>query len=357
MKKTAILTGVAMLCLAAFSGELPELDRRPKPGVYALTNTCNWVLKEGKRVNLFDAPVDGVTNYVTWRMVQPEEDAVRYPGLDRMMKEAADSGKYLSCGILAGIHTPEWVYRKAGIPCVTYDTVQNRSGYLPWIEKDGKRLLNTPFLEVWDESVAKFAARLHSDPGRDRINYVPVTGFPFGNGLELYIPLQKKDFDALNYDAAAQRLYVEFCCRVIDIYMRHLPDFPLGIAFTDWFGATEKGSRRDLTESAEILEYAIAQGKRKGVTIVPMGLWLGWDGICSNPGHPMMRLYTKSAKSAGFGAWEGQMDSCRLKCLPVGTQLELARRNGVTWVQLWHHDCICPECVKVLGELRKEAGR
>ena len=107
MKHLTILTGVIMLIAAVSNGtagELPALDGKPKPGIYALTNTCNWVRKDGKRINLFETPVDGVTNYVTWRMVRPAEESVRYPGLDRMMREAVDSGKFLSYGILAGIH-------------------------------------------------------------------------------------------------------------------------------------------------------------------------------------------------------------------------------------------------------------
>lgn len=334
-----------LTAIPAFSGELPPLDRRPKPGIYALTNTCNWLVNGGKRVNLFDAPVDGVTNYVTWRMVQPEEASIRYPGLDRMMGEAVASGKYLSYGILAGVHTPDWVFEKAGIPRLP-------CGYLPWIEKDGRRVLNTPFLNVWEDTVKQFAARLYADPHRDRINYVPVTGFPFGNGLELYVPLNQKEFESLRYDREGKRLYVEFCCRVIDIFLRHLPDFPLGIAFTDWYGSTAEGHRRDLTESAAILDYAVKRAKEENVTVVPMGLWLGWKGVCDNPGHPMMRLYTRMAKAAGAGAWEGQMGSCERKCLPLAEQIELARKNGVSWVQFWHHDCVCPECVKVLEEYR-----
>ena len=199
--------------------------------------------------------------------------------------------------------------------------------------------------------------RLHADPNRDRINYVPVTGFPFGNGLELYIPLGKKDFDALKYDRLSQKLYIEFCCRVIDIFLRHFPDMPLGIAYTDWFGADAEGNRRDLTESTAILGYAVAQAKKNGAVVVPMGLWLGWDGICNNPDHPMMRLFAKSARAAGFGAWEGQMGSCERKCLPLAEQIELARRNRVDWVQFWHHDCICAECVKTLGAYRKAVAR
>ena len=360
MKHLTILTGVIMLIAAVSNGtagELPALDGKPKPGIYALTNTCNWVQKDGKRINLFETPVDGVTNYVTWRMVRPAEESVRYPGLDRMMREAVDSGKFLSYGILAGIHTPDWVYEKAGIPRVVYDTVQNRGGYLPWLETGGRRVLNTPFLEVWEQTVKEFSERLHADPNRDRINYVPVTGFPFGNGLELYIPLGKKDFDALKYDRLSQKLYIEFCCRVIDIFLRHFPDMPLGIAYTDWFGADAEGNRRDLTESTAILGYAVAQAKKNGAVVVPMGLWLGWDGICTNPDHPMLRLFAKSARTAGFGAWEGQMGSCERKCLPLAEQIELARRNRVEWVQFWHHDCICAECVKTLGAYRKAVAR
>ncbi len=349
-----------MLAAAALTAaEPPRLDRKPKPGVYALTNTCNHVLKEGKRVNLFDLPVDGVTNYVTWRMVQPEEGAVRYPGLDRMIAEAAASGKFLSYGILAGCHTPPWVYEKAGIPAVPYDTSRTpaRQSYLPWLEKEGKRQLNTPFLEVWEETVKTFAVRLYADPHRDRFNYIPVTGFPFGNGLELYIPILQKDFEALRYDAEAKRLYIEFCSRVIDIFIRHLPDFPLGIAFTDWFGGTASGHRRSVEESAAILDYAVRKGKEAGVTIVPMGLWLGWKGVCDQPNHPMMRTWTKAAAASGFGAWEGQMGSCRLNCLPLKRQLELARENKVSWVQFWHHDCLCPDCLRMLQEWREEGGK
>ncbi|WP_302454033.1 hypothetical protein [Victivallis vadensis] len=346
----------AMSLLAASAAELPKLDRQPKPGVYALTNTSNYVTSNGKRVNLFDLPVDGVTNYATWRMVQPEEGAIRYPGLDRMIGEAVASGKYLSYGILAGIHTPDWVYEKGKIPRFLVDPNRKWHSYLPWFEVNGKRKLNTPFLNIWSETVKAFAARLYADPHRDRINYVPVTGFPFGNGLELYVPLAEPEFRALRYDGEARRLYVEFCCRVIDIFVEHLPDFPLGIAFTDWYGTGPKGHIRDVTESAAILDYAIRKGRLKGVTIVPMGLWMGWKGICDNPAHPLMRTWLSRSRQAGSGAWEGQMGSCRLKCLPLAEQLELAERHKAVWVQLWHHDCLCPECVAVLEAYRARKG-
>ena len=51
------------------------------------------------------------------------------------------------------------------------------------------------------------------------------------------------------------------------------------------------------------------------------------------------------------------MGSCVRKCLPLAEQIELARRNRVDWVQFWHHDCICAECVKTLGAYRKAVAR
>ncbi len=332
------------------SDELPELTRKPKPGVYALTNTSNYVLKDGKRVNLFDLPVDGVTNYITWRSVQPEEDAIRYPGLDRMLKEAVDAEKYLSYGILAGVHAPDWVYVKAGIPKFMSNPTKNQGSYLPWIELDGKRVLNEPFLKIWDETVQKFAERLYSDPHRDRINYVPITGFPFSNGLELFVPLAEPEFKALRYDQEAQRLYIDFCRRVVDIFIERLPDFPLGIAFADTYGVGSQGTIRSTYEDTAIIEYAIRRGRERGVTVVPMGLWMGWKGICDSSNHPLKLAFLSFQRQSGFGAWEGQMGTCRLNCLTLAEQLDLAERNQVTWVQFWHHDLICPKCITTLEE-------
>jgi hypothetical protein len=337
--------------------KLPPLNPAPKKAVFALTNTCNWVVVNGKRVNLFDYEVDGVVNYVTWRRFEPQEGKFRYPGLDRMLREAAKANKYLSYNILAGMHAPDWVYEKTGQKPFIYSQPNGikRKTYLPWITVNGKRVLNVPFLKIWKNTIINFSQYIYNHPHRDRISYVAITGWPTTNGLELMFPIKYNELQQIKWDTEAKQLYIEFCKKCIDIFIEAFPDFPLGIAYTDWFGCNKNGSpHRSTAEVDAIMDYAIKRAKQKGISLIPMGLWLAHQNIVTNQEHPLTQQMKKFQKQTIGIALEGPMGTYKnKKYMPFDMQLEAARQIGCSWVQFWHYDIIHGPYQETLKKYRK----
>ncbi len=351
-----------ILLLGILAAPCPAAHAQPPAvpaGLYCTTNTCNWVLKDGKRVDLFTYPIDGVLNYVAWRSIEPKRGEYRFPGLDRMTREAAAQDKKLAYHILAGMHAPDWLFEEAGVkPLAVTRRGKPRRMYLPWVEDAaGKRALNAAFLAAWRQTVHAFAKHLRRPPCRDRIWYVAMTGWPESNGLELMMASDSFDeFKKLRWDDGGEELYVEFCERIIDIWLDAMPDFPLGIAFTDWYGRLPNGApRRDIRTSEKIVSYAVAEGNRRGATVIPMGLWIGGAGIISKPNHPLVRLMKQLKQSAPGIALEGPMGSYN-GYAPLRDQLTFARDIGASWVQLWHHDVIYPPYQPLLREFRGVLG-
>ncbi len=340
---------------AVFVRRNPHLNKYPRKGLFAVTNTCNWVIKDGKRHNLFDYDVDGVSNYMTWRMVEPIRGKFRFPGFERMMREAVSSNKLMAYHILAGIHAPDWVYEQAGIKqyIYSYPSGKKVKTFLPWKVNNGKRVLNTDMLKIWKQTIFAFSDYIYNHPHRDRIYYVAITGWPFGNGLELMMGMTKySEYKALNWNKEAYELFVEYCKKCVDIYIEAFPDIPLGLAFADWYGITPKGKpKRSYWQSREVVEYALKRAKIKGATVVPMGLWLGSINV-HNRKHPLISLMREFKKDALGVAFEGPMGSYHSFYTPLEDQLKFAVEFHASWVQLWHHDIIHKEFQGIIRKYR-----
>lgn len=312
-------------------------------GLFALTNIGPVVpTLEGKRVNLFDYPVSGVVNYMVWSGIERTPGEMNFPYLNQMAKEAERTNKKFAYGLLCGRHAPKWVYEKNGIESVNFPRAdgQTTTYHLPWKTQNNKKALNTDMLDIWEKTVNAFSKHLNSLPQRDRIYYVPITGIPFeSNGLE--VQHRARDFpDVIQWDQESEQLWVDYCKHVVDIYINAFPNIPLGLAFTDAFG---KG-HRSYWQAKEIIDYAIAQAKSKNATIIPMGLWLGWDGIInSGESHPLikqMRHFQKQGAPA-IALEGGAMGSYKYKtCLHPDKQLDYALNLPTAWVQLWYFDIV-----------------
>jgi len=338
-----------------------EISEIPK-GIFCTTNTCDWVIVDGKRKSLFEFPVEGVSNYIGWKSIEKEKGSYTWPGFSRMLEDAKKADKKLAYHILAGIHTPDWVFEKVEPYYYSYPDGRKVRTYLPWKEKDGKRVLNTEILEIWEATVKEFSKFIHSQKDKDRIFFVFITGWPFGNGLELSVGFSNyQEFKDLKWDIEAEDLYIKYCKKVVDIFIDAFPDIPLGIAFTDYYGVNPDGThRRSYRESEEIVSYALKKGKEKNVKVMPMGLFMAHKGIVYDEKHPLNLLMNKFKENAFTIAFEGPMGSYTGGYAPLKDQLDYAIKMGASWVLLWHHDVIYPEyqeIIKTYNEKLKEVKR
>lgn len=327
-----------------------ETEVKIPKGIFVTTNTCNWVLVEGKRKDLFEYPVEGVNNYVGWKDVEKEKGVYTFIGLTRMLEEAKKADKKLAYSILTGIHAPSWVFEKIEPYYYSYPDGRKVRSYLPWKEVNGERMLNNEMLEIWANTVKEFSRVIHSQPERDRIAFIFITGWPFGNGLELSVGLSNyEEFKKLKWDVEAEDLYIKYCKRVIDIFTKEFSDIPLCIAFTDYYGVEPDGKhRRSYRESEEIVNYAIEKGKENNVKIIPMGLFMGHKGIISNPYHKLNILMKRFKEKVEMIGFEGPMGSYTESYAPLKEQLDYALNMGGKLVLLWHYDVIYPSYFEII---------
>jgi hypothetical protein len=309
-------------------------------GIFCVTNTTNWVLKDGQRVNLFDYEIDGVVNYVRWADIEKEPLKFNWNGLERMLKEADIADKQLSYNIIPGIHAPEWLYNKYKI--TPYEYTYDKKGkkvktYLHFIEKNGKRVLNEEFLNIWKRTINNFALYVRNHKLKNRIAYIAITGGPTSNGLEVMWGEHYYDeFKRIGWDKDTEHLFVEFWERVIDIFMEAFPDVPLGLAITDFFGVNPSGTyNRNYQIPKIILNYALNKAKEKNVNLVVMGFWIGAISPYQYNTHPLINLI-KSLDSPF--AFQGPMGTNSYEALEK--MLSFAYSSGASWIELWHHDII-----------------
>ncbi|MCM8818324.1 MAG: hypothetical protein NC915_02450, partial [Candidatus Omnitrophica bacterium] len=252
--------------------------------------------------------------------------------------------------ILAGIHTPSWVFEEVEPYYYSYPDGRKVRTYLPWKEKDGKRVLNTEMFEIWANTIKEFSKFIHSLQEKERIAFIFITGWPFGNGLELGVGFSNyEEFKNLKWDIEAEDLYINYCKGVVDIFIREFPDIPLCIAFTDYYGVNPDGShRRSYRESEEIVDYAIKRGKENNVRIIPMGLFMAHKGIVYNQNHPLNILMKRFKEKTGVIGFEGPMGSYTGGYAPLRDQIDYAIKMEANFVLLWHHDLIYPEYFDII---------
>jgi len=309
-------------------------------GLFCVTNTTNWVLKNGQRVNLFDYEIDGVVNYARWADIEREPLKFNFNGLERMLREAELADKQLSYNIIPGIHTPEWVYTMNKIEPYeyTYDKYGKKvRTYLHFIRKNGKLFLNEDFLTIWERTINEYASYIRNHKLKNRIAYIAITGGPTSNGLEIMWAEHFYDeFKRIEWNKEVELLLIEFWKRIIDIFIEAFPDIPLGLAITDFFGVNPSGTHaRNYQIPKAISDYALNKGKERNVSLAIMGLWIGVISPHKYNSHPLINLI-KSFNSPF--AFQGPMGTESYENLEK--MLSFSYSIGASWMELWHHDII-----------------
>lgn len=321
-----------------------------KISIIALTDTANWVLDtNGARINLFDYDfIDGLTNYVKWSVLEVEPNVYNWKGLDRLLNEAATSGKKLSYNIISGNHAPGWLFDQKMIPahfCSCCETGSKRT-FFPWIESSEGRVLNLSVLEIWENTINNFASYLKGHQFKDSISYVAITGGPTSNGLEI---MWSNDYnsDENRWGSLEEELFIEFWKRLVDIFIEKLSDFPLGLAFTDYFPSRNNScsSERKIEISIEILDYAINAALERNAFVIPMGLWFGNISPNLLSTHTLVNLL----KTYPIFAVQGHLYTENEFILE--NMIEVATEIGSHWIELWHNDILKEEYQGVLEDL------
>lgn len=217
--------------------------------ILAVTDSNNHMIVNNKKFDLFrDSKCSGVVAYVKWSKFETEEGVFNFNNFNKLLQAGRENEKTLSFNLLAGMHTPEWVYEKNNISIFKYTAAKKRkyiaNTFLPWsFSKTHQKILNHKVLKIWRNTIKHLAEKINKN--KKYIKYVLITGGPTGNGIELMFHIKKyNEFKLLEWDKTSQNILIEYWKGLIDIFFEYFDqDIPLALAVTDVFGVNKNDKK------------------------------------------------------------------------------------------------------------------
>lgn len=205
-----------------------------------------------------DPCISGVTLYVGWSRLQPEENQYDFSILKNALDLAVRNNKKVNIGLLTGRWVPQWVFKKQ-IEFVEWDHVD---GY---VEDGISRKAKAPV--PWDKNYLQYFSEFLSEASflintyESAINSIAITGGSNTNGLEanFYMPMAaigKTSFSFSKYKNNWEYL--------IDMYENLFPGIPKTFAVHEQFFGF-----RDSSISKYLVNYGV---KKYGKKFIPQVL-------------------------------------------------------------------------------------
>jgi hypothetical protein len=206
MKRTVrieFLLGISVLALLSDSAIAESGPSGPGPlrsearGIYFLTPVEGNRHTDLASLDCWDNPnIVGVALRATWGVIEPSPDQFDWSFFDDALGIAKLKKKLASISIVAGIRSPDWIFRSATTLRLTgRDTKRRDAVPEPW---------DANYLSAWKKFVQAFGARYDGNP---LIGYVTATGL--GRGEECHLlddPGDAGQFDANRWMAAANQI-------------------------------------------------------------------------------------------------------------------------------------------------------
>jgi hypothetical protein len=206
MKRTVwieSLLGISVLALLSDSG-IAEVGasgsgplRTEARGIYYLTPVEGNRHTDLASLDCWDNPnIVGVSLRATWAVIEPSPGQFDWSFLDEALRIARSKKKLVSISIVAGIRSPDWIFRSATTLRLTgRDAKRHDSVPAPW---------DPNYLGAWKKFVQAFGARYDGNP---LIGYVSASGL--GRAEECHLlddPGDAGQFDANRWMAAAHEI-------------------------------------------------------------------------------------------------------------------------------------------------------
>jgi len=201
------LLGISIWALLPGSGISASNSSGPGPlrietrGVYFLTAAEGIRQVDLTRLACWDNPnIIGVALRATWEAVEPSPGQFDWSFIDEGLRIAKSKRKFIAISVVAGIRSPDWIFRSATILRLTGRDSKHRDATpAPW---------DPNYLGAWRRFVQAFGLRYDGNP---LISYVTATGF--GRGEECHLlddPGDAGQFDPDRWMAAATEIVSDY---------------------------------------------------------------------------------------------------------------------------------------------------
>jgi hypothetical protein len=226
--------------------------------------------------------VVGVSLRTTWSRMESEEGQWNFDYLDASIAAARGAGKKVMIRVLAGVHTPEWVYARGAKRFEFTQRNPNRVRRgepthlpIPWDET---------YLRYWTRFVQKLGERYRDDPA---VVLVHLAG-PTRSSAEMHLPKAKEDREKWQQMGYTPKKLTDAWKQVMDVYAQSFPKQCLGLNIS--MPIYDDG----VVEA--VLEYGL---EKQGARMCLQGNWLSAHTQELFPYYKLIRQY--GAKAAiGF---------------------------------------------------------
>ena len=174
-----------------------------------------------------DPLVYGLSWRFRWKTIEPQEGQYNWQPLDKALEITGNAGKKVILRMVAGIHTPDWVYQAGAKPFDFSNTALARSEHyaeglrmpVPWDEI---------YLAKWEAFIRAFGKRY---TGNSHLYSVAMSGG--GHIDEMNLP---KDYEKWQQVGYSDEKLIMAWKRIIDAYQRAFPDTPTNLAINEPLG-------------------------------------------------------------------------------------------------------------------------
>ena len=329
------VVGIVLIPLTTYSAT-NQID--PVRGVYSLFPGDAAITPD----LLNNTGIVGVSLRTTWRKVEPKEGQWDWDNLDAAITVARSARKKVMIRVLAGTHTPEWVYARGAR---RFDFVQrnpNRSrtdepSYLPipWDET---------YLRYWARLVRQLGKRYGNDPA---IVLVHIAG-PTRSSAEMHLPKSRLDQDQWKQVGYTPKRLIAAWKQVMDVYAEAFPKQSLAVNIS-----------RPIYDDG-VVEGVLDYGLEKyGARFCIQGNWLSAHTQDTFPYYKLIRQHAAKTRIGfqmlGAASWNDsphpkqQRAGGRMGDLDIAIQKGLAA--GADYFEIYQKDIQNPVYRNILREL------
>ncbi len=287
---------------------------------------------------------DGVSLRTTWGRMEPEEGRWDWRYLDTSIAAARSAHKKVMIRVLAGVHTPEWVYTRGAR---RFDFTQRNPNRL---RTDTPSYLPIPwdetYLRYWTRFVHQLGERYRDDPAVVLVHVAGPTHF----SAEMHLPKSKEDQVQWQRVGYTPKKLTDAWKRVLDAYAQAflMQCLALNIA---------KPIYDDGVVEA-VLDYGV---EKQGTRLCIQGNWLSAHTPDAFPYYKRIQQYATKATTGfqmlGAASWNDRPSSGKRQDRPggrmgdLGVAIQKGLAAGADYFEIYQKDIQNPIYKKTLRDL------
>jgi len=188
---------------------------------------------EGDLPELNSALIYGLSWRFRWKTIEPQEGQYNWAMIDRAIEVTAKARKHVLLRLVAGMHTPEWVYA-GGVKFFEFGDEDAAGGLrhptgtrmpIPW---------DDVYLSKWEAFIRALGKRYN---GNAHIYSVAMSGGGYIDEMNL-----PKAFERWQQAGYTDEKLIQAWKRIIDAYQRAFPETPTNLAMNEPLGSLQRSN-------------------------------------------------------------------------------------------------------------------